>query len=198
MNLVTRILLALAIFAIPTAVAAAELSTGTDAHRDINGAQVDKMRGVKGVRYHLADGAIVLLMPNDEWAVNHTGEGLEFLSDERQARLGVEAHLAGSDWSPANALQATVDNLKKAHGGTWTAPEHTNVAGIPALKASGTDVFGNYYFEIYGVERAGIQFLVWMRTPYQNRWNTRLNADVAWVINNLHPSTRTVMQKLDK
>jgi len=198
MNLVTRILLALAMFAIPTAVAAAELSTGTDAHRDINGAQVDKMRDVKGVRYHLAEGAVVLLMPNDEWAVNHTGEGLEFLSDKRKARLGVEAHLAGSQWSPASALQATLDSLKKAHGGTWTTPESVNVAGIPALKASGTDVFGNYYFEIYGVERAGIQYLVWMRTPFQNRWNTKLNADVAWVINNLHPSSQTVMQTLNK
>ncbi len=198
MNLVTRIFLALAMLVIPASVVAAELSTGTDAHRDINGAQVDKMRGLKGVRYHLAEGAAVLVMPNDEWAVNHTGQGLEFLSDKRRARLGVEAHLAGSRWSAPRALQATMDRLKTAHGGTWTSPQNVHVGGIPALKASGRDVFGNYHYEIYAVERAGIQFLVWMRTPYQNRWNKDLNADVAWVIQNLHPSSRTVTESLKK
>ena len=198
MNLVTRFLMALALVAIPLSAWAADLQTGTNRTRDINGAQVDKWRGVKGVRYDLAKGMIVLVMPNDEWALNHVPDGMEFLSDRRSARMGVTAQVTESGWTPDGAVADMVAKLKTAHGGTWTEPAAVNMAGIPATTASGYDVFGNYYFEIYAVERLGMQYLVWMRTPYQNRWNTDLNADVAWVINNLHPSTRTVMQKLEK
>jgi hypothetical protein len=35
-----------------------------------------------------------------------------------------------------------------------------------------------------------------MRTPYENRYNTALNSDVSWIINNIHPSTRMVMEDL--
>jgi len=198
MNLVTRTLLALALFSLPISAATAEWKTGTDAHRDINGAQVDKMRGLKGVCHDLAEGRIVLTMPNDEWAVNHTGQGLEFLSDHRMARLGVDARVADSSWNASRAAAKVADAWKTTHGGTWTTPEKVWVGGIPATKISGHDVFGNYYFEVYGVERAGIQFLVWMRTPYQNRYDNRLKADVSWVINNIHPSGDLVSEHLDK
>ncbi len=198
MNLVTRTLLALALLSLPISAAAAEWKTGTDAHRDINGAQVDKMRGLKGVCHDLADGRIVLTMPNDEWAVNHTGQGLEFLSDHRMARLGVQARVADAGWNASQAATKVADAWKKAHGGTWTPPQSVHVGGIPATKISGNDVFGNYYFEVYGVERAGIQFLVWMRTPYQNRYDTHLKADVSWVINNIHPSRSLVTENLGK
>ncbi len=196
MNLVTRMLLALALLTIPISAAAAEWKTGTDAHRDINGAQVDKMRGVKGVCHDLAQGMAVVTMPNDEWAVNHTGQGLEFLSDHRLARLGVEARVADGSWNATQAVSKVANAWKSAHGGTWTTPQNVWVAGLPATMISGTDVFGNYHFEVYGVERAGLQFVVWMRTPYENRYNTALNSDVSWIINNIHPSTRMVMENL--
>jgi len=196
MNLVTRLLLALAMVTIPLSAWAADYQTGTDAKRDINGAFVDKYRDVKGVRFDLANGMMVLTMPNDEWAVNHTEQGLEFLSDRRAARVGVDAHVAESGWTANKAVSDVVSRLQAAHGGTWAEPKNVNVTGIPTVMASGHDVFGNYYYEIYGVERMGMQYLVWMRTPYENRWNTDLNADVAWIINNIHPSTRMVMQSL--
>ena len=196
MNLVTRMLLVLAMIAIPLYATAGELKTGTDAPRDINGAQVDKMRGVKGVRYNLADGMIVLTMPNDEWAPNHAAKGVEFLSEQRGARLGIDARVAGTGWSASQGVSEAVEAWKAAHGGTWTAPANVTVAGIPAVMVSGYDVFGNYHYEVYGVERLGIQYVVWLRTPYENRWSTSLNADVAWVLNNLHPSTRMVQTQL--
>lgn len=198
MNLVTRILVALAVLTLPLTAWSAEYTTGTDAKRDTNGAQVDKWRGVKGVRYPLANGMIVLTMPNDVWAVNHAVSPLEFLNDQRQARLGVDAHVAESGWTANRAVAEAVAKIKGAHGGTFTDPQNVSVAGIPAVMASGQDVFGNYYYEFYGVERLGMQYLVWTRTPYENRWNADLNADVAWVLNNLHPSTKMVMEQLQK
>lgn len=196
MNLVTRILVALAVVTLPLTAWSAEYTTATDAKRDANGAQVSKWRGVKGVRYPLANGMIVLTMPNDVWAVNHSADPLEFLNDQRQARLGVVAQVADSGWTANRAVADTVTKLKTAYGGTWAESRNVSVSGIPAVMASGYDVFGNYYYEIYGVERMGMQYLVWTRTPYENRWNQDLNADLAWVINNIHPSTKMVMEQL--
>jgi hypothetical protein len=169
--------------------------TRTNLPRDTNPANMTMKRPVP---YVMADGNVVLAMPNDEWAVNYAGDKdwLEFWSDLRSARLGVRAAYKTPGWTARAAVRDYVAWLKGVGGGEFTNPREVFVAGRKAVMASGRDVFGNYYYEIYGVERQGLQYIVWMRTPYANRWNRDLNRDVAFIVSQVRPSEAAVKRML--
>ncbi|MEW6284518.1 MAG: hypothetical protein AB1758_38240, partial [Candidatus Eremiobacterota bacterium] len=154
---------------------------------------------MRPVNRYMDNGRIVLSAPNDDWALNNQpGGDINLFSEQRSTRLFVWADQIKPGMTPQRSVTNFINSTKAVVCGEWKGPEAVNVAGVPAYKGWGYDVFGNYYFEVYSLQRYGMQYTYALRTPYTNRWNTDLNADIAYFITHSHPSTSSVLQSLKR
>lgn len=141
--------------------------------------------------YSFDNGQVHAWSPTDAFLVNKLGTmeaDREFLNLKACERLGVWANggIAGS--TPASIVADIVSKFKGVTCGSWTAPADYNVAGIPVTRATGVDVFGQYFYEVYALERFGNTYAFATRVPYRAMYNVKRNTDLAFLITHIHPA----------
>lgn len=119
------------------------------------------------------------------------GADQEYMRLALSSRLGVWANGRLENQAPRSIVNKMVRRMKGITCGTWTSAEAVNIAGIPAYKATGTDVFGNYWYEVYALKRWGQTYAFAVRTDYTNRWNTQLHDEIAYMVTHIHPTSWT-------
>lgn len=161
----------------------------TNTNYDIWGSQ-HRVTGRASV-YVFDDGRIHMWSPTDAYLVNKLGAmgaDREFLRLDVCERLGVwtNGRIAGT--SPTTIVSEMTARLEALTCGEWTDPEEAYVAGVPVIKSTGWDEYGNFFYEIYAFERFGNTYAFASRVPYKNRYNTERNVDLAYLISHIHPA----------
>jgi hypothetical protein len=129
--------------------------------------------------------------PTDEYLVNRLGAmgaDREFMRLADCERLGVWANGRIAGTAPATIVSDMTTRLMALTCGDWTDPEEINIAGIPVTRATGVDEHGNYFYEVYAFERYGNTYAFATRLPYEARYNTCRNTDLAFLITHIHPA----------
>ncbi|MBI3924908.1 MAG: hypothetical protein HY319_05155 [Armatimonadetes bacterium] len=198
MRSIFRLVLGVAVAASLTASAAwgeVPYKTLTDAPRNLNGARSHVNVPVEWEMNRWVEAWV----PNDTYVPNLAGAmgaDLEFFSFERAARVGIWAGKDIQEKSPKSIVGQMAERMQELTGGDWTTARNINVAGVPATQVTGVDVFGNYHYDLYALERFGQKYAVAIRTPYENRWDRDLNIDIAYLISHLHPTTLWVQHEM--
>lgn len=116
------------------------------------------------------------------------GADVEYMRDDLDARFGVWANGRIANQAPRSVVNSMVRRMKDITGGEWTSAKKVDIAGVPAYHAHGTDVFGNYHYEVYAVKRWGNTYAFATRTFHSNRWNKQLADEVNYFITHIHPT----------
>lgn len=166
-----------------------ECRTLTDAPFDIWGNQ---HRAVDGPAiYTFDEDRVHAWSPTDLYLVNRLGAmgaDREFMRLEDCQRLGVWANGRIAGTAPTTIVSEMTSRLMALTCGDWTEPMEDNIAGIPVIKATGVDVHGNYFYEIYAFERFGNTYAFASRRPYKSRYNVDANTDLDFLITHIHPA----------
>lgn len=144
------------------------------------------------ITFYLDDGDVTMWTPMGRYPTNKLGAmgaDREFMRLEFAERLGVWANGRIQDQSPQTIVSDMQARIEEMVCGTWTGPKATNIAGIPVTMATGVDEHGNYHYEIMSWERFGNTYAVATRVPYNVRYNTQRNAENAWIVTHMHPTT---------
>lgn len=163
--------------------------TLTDAPFDIWGPQ-HRTTGEPAI-YVFDEDRVHAWSPTDEYLINRLGAmgaDREFLRVADCQRLGVWANGRVAGTAPATIVSEMTARLMALTCGEWTDPHEYNVAGIPVIRATGVDVYGNYFYEIYAFERYGNTYAFASRRPYKARYNVDANTDLAFLITHIHPA----------
>ena len=168
-----------------------DFKTLTDAPQNLQGTEFFcYQRG--NVFHSLDEDRIHMWTPEGRFVVNSAGAmgaDREFMRPEFGQRMGVWANSRIQDQTPRATVTSMVDRIKELTNGYWTEPEETHIAGIPVTMATGVDDFANYQYEIIAWERYGNKYAMATRVPYNTRYNARRNAELAWIVSHMHPST---------
>ena len=168
----------------------------TDAPRNTDGAPtvVDNPVHVRDLSHR----GVVVVLNSDGWTVNRAGQmgaDREYFNENLGARLGIWAGDSIKGSTPRNLVNEWVKNIKDLTGGTWTTPKATTVAGLPVVKASGVDAYGNYYYRVVSFTRFGVNYAFAMRCDYSQRWNRQLDGDITRLVTESHISSEAFHKK---
>lgn len=166
-----------------------ECRTLTDAPFDIWGHQHHSHSGP--AIYVFDEDRVHAWSPTARYVVNRLGAmgaDREFMRVEDCQRLGVWANGRIAGTAPATIVSEMVSRMSALTCGDWTEPYDYNIAGVPVTRATGVDVFGNYFYEIYAFERFGNTYAFASRIPYKSRYNVDVNTDLAFLITHMHPA----------
>ena len=167
--------------------AAPNFKTLTDAPKDVNNNGTTTFE--KHRRLSFSDGAAIITLPDSGWSVNHAGAmgaDYELFNEKEQTRLGLWGGQSIESKAPRQLVGEWVNNLRSITGGDWSTPRNTTIGGIPVVQAYGIDAYGNYYYRVVSFTKFGQHYALALRTPYQNRWNTDLEHDIATMVINSH------------
>ncbi|MGE0487843.1 MAG: hypothetical protein AB7S38_01380 [Vulcanimicrobiota bacterium] len=146
----------------------------------------------RSATYPLDGGKVHMWLSTDTYRPNRKGAmgaDEEYMRLGLRSRLGVWANGRVANQPPRAVVSQMVDRMRGITCGNWSSAEQVNIAGIPAFKATGTDAFGNYWYEVYALQRWGNTYAFAVRTDYSNRWNTQLHDEVAYLVTHIHPSS---------
>lgn len=163
--------------------------TLTDAPFDIWGPQ-HRQNGGPAI-YTFDEDRVHMWSPTDAYLNNRLGAmgaDREFMRLDYCERLGVWANGRIAGTAPTTIVSEMTTRLLTLTCGDWTDPEEINMAGIPMVRATGVDVYGNYFYEIYSFERYGNTYAFASRVPYNTRYNVDRNSDLAFLMTHIHPA----------
>lgn len=161
----------------------------TDAPFDVWGQQ-HTVSGTPAI-YVFDEDRVHMWSPTDEYLNNRLGAmgaDREFMRIEDCQRLGVWANGRIAGTAPTTIVADMTTRLMALTCGEWTDPHEFNVAGVPMIRATGVDVYGNYFYEIYAFERFGNTYAFASRMPYEARYNRDANTDLAFLMTHIHPA----------
>ncbi len=164
--------------------------TLTNVRHDINGQTHHGPHGPS--TYVFEDGAIHMWSSTDRYYVNRLGAmgaDREFLNPDYCDRLGVWTNGRIAGQSPESIVTEMTERFAELACVTWSDPAPDNVAGIPVIKSTGYDIYGNYFYEVYALERYGNTYAFATRIPYKSRYNVKRNTNLEYMISHIHPST---------
>ncbi len=124
------------------------------------------------------------------------GADIEYFSHLYGARIGIWANKDIQKRAPRSILARMSRRMQQLTGGKWSSIRSVNVAGIPASKVTGVDLFGNYHYELYAWTRYGQTYAMAVRVPYEKRWDSKFNSDVAYILTHIHPSYQWVQAEM--
>ena len=167
-----------------------ECKTLTNVPYDVNAQEHHAVWQGPGI-YMLDNGRTHMWSPKDSYLRNKLGAmgaDREYLNLDLSERVGVWANgrIAGKNLK--SLVSGATSNMKNITCGDWSAPEQTNIAGVPVTMSRGVDVFGNYLYEVYALKRFGNTYMFATRTHYANQYNVDRNADLAYLITHIHPA----------
>jgi hypothetical protein len=163
--------------------------TLTDAPFDVWGNQHRTTHGP--AIYMFDEDRVHAWSPTDEYLVNRLGAmgaDREFMRLDNCQRLGVWANGRIAGTAPTTIVSEMSARLMALTCGEWTDPHELNIAGVPVITATGVDVHGNYFYEIYAFERFGNTYAFASRRKYKARYHVEANTDLAFLITHIHPA----------